>query len=192
MSVLTSRTEYNTCTCRDTIEPTTDRCARSRLCAPPRVPHRANVRTGCASRSSPARRASSPTADASRAAASRASACCSGSGMNAAHSYAASRSRHRHFCSRCCTISPKPLEETRSACCSRHELSADASRAAASRASACCSGSGMNAAHSYAASRSRHRHFCSRCCTISPKPLEETRSACCSRHELSADTPVPA
>ena len=92
----------------------------------------------------------------------------------------------------CCTISPKPLEETRSACCSRHELSADASRAAASRASACCSGSGMNEAHGYAASRSRHRHFCCRCCTISPKPLEETRSACCSRHELSADTPVPA
>ena len=91
-------------------------------CAPPRVPCRANLRAGCASRSSPARRASSPTPDASRAAASRASACCSGSGMNEAHGYAASRSRHRHFCSRCCTISPKPLEETRSACCSRHEL----------------------------------------------------------------------
>ena len=50
--------------------------------------------------------------------------------------------------------------------------------------------SGMNAAHCYAASRSRHRHFCSRCCTISPKPLEVSSSARCSRHELSAETPA--
>ena len=82
-------------------------------CAPPRVPCRANLRAGCASRSSPARRASSPTADASRAAASRASACCSGSGMNAAHGYAASRSRHRHFCCRCCSAAPSRRSNSR-------------------------------------------------------------------------------